>query len=64
MALDPKTRRELAQTGRLWGLAFFCATAGAVTVGVTGRLAPGILAFAVALLVLGPLLYVYERRRR
>ncbi|WP_375429836.1 hypothetical protein [uncultured Friedmanniella sp.] len=64
MALDPKIRRELAQTGRLWGLALICATAGAVTVSVTGAIPPGVIAFLIALAVLGPLLLVYERRHR
>lgn len=64
MALDPKTRRELAQTGRLWGLALVCATVGAVTVGATDRIAPGVVAFLIAFAVLGPLLLVYERRHR
>lgn len=64
MALDPKIRRELAQTGRLWGLALVCAVAGSVTVAVTDSLAPGVVAFLIALAVLGPLLLVYERRHR
>ncbi|WP_375423677.1 hypothetical protein [uncultured Friedmanniella sp.] len=64
MALDPKTRRELGQTVRLWGMALICAVAGSVTVSVTDRLAPGVLAFLIALAVLGPLLLVYERRHR
>lgn len=62
MAMDPRIRRELAQTGRLWGLAFVCACAGGGTVWATGTLRPGIVAFLVALAVLGPLLYLYERR--
>jgi Flp pilus assembly protein TadB len=64
VALDPKIRRELGQTVRLWGLALVCALAGSVTVSVTGRVAPGVVAFLVALAVLGPLLLVYERRHR
>lgn len=64
MALDPKTRRELAKNGRLWGLALVCAIAGSVTVSVTGSIAPGVLAFLIALGVLGPLLLAYERRHR
>jgi len=64
MAIDPRIRSELAQTGRLWGLALVCAAVGAGTVWSTGTLAPGVLAFLGALAVLGPLLYVYERRAR
>jgi hypothetical protein len=64
VALDPKIRRELGQTVRLWAMALVCATAGSVTIAVTDRLAAGILAFLVALAVLGPLLLVYERRHR
>jgi Flp pilus assembly protein TadB len=64
VALDPKTRRELAKNARLWGLALVCALAGSITVSVTGAVAPGVLAFAIALAVLGPLLLVYERRHR
>ncbi len=64
VALDPKIRRELGQTVRLWALALVCATAGSVTIAITDRLPPGVIAFLVALAVLGPLLLVYERRRR
>ena len=64
MAIDPRIRRELAQTGRLWGLAFVCAAVGAGTVWAPGEVAPGVVAFLVCLAVLGPLLYLYERRSR
>jgi uncharacterized membrane protein YhaH (DUF805 family) len=64
VALDPKIRRELAQTGRLWGLALVCAAVGAGTVAATDALRPGVLAFLACLVVLGPLLYLYERRQR
>lgn len=64
MPTDPELRRRLAKEGRLWALAFVCALAGAVTVAVTDAVPPGIVAFLVALVVLGPLLYLYERRHR
>jgi len=62
--LDDGIRRDLAKQGRLWGLSLVCATVGAVTVWRTDELLPGIGAFLIALVVLGSLLYAYERRRR
>ncbi len=64
MALDPRIRRELAQTVRLWGLAFVCAAVGAGTVWSTDSVRSGVVAFLVCVAVLGPLLYRYERRTR
>ena len=64
MPLDPKIRRELGQTARLWGLALVCALVGAATVSSRDALAPGVVAFLICLAVLGPLLYLYERRVR
>ena len=64
MALDPRIRRELAQTGRLWALALVCATAGAGTVWATDAVRPGVLAFLATLAVLGPLLFLSERRAK
>jgi len=61
---DPELRRKLAKEGRLWALAFVCALVGAGTVARTGSVPSGVLAFLIALAVLAPLLYVYERRRR
>jgi hypothetical protein len=63
MALEPRTRDELAKQARLWSLSLICATIGAVVVWRTDALLPGIAAFAITLAVLGPALYVYERRR-
>lgn len=57
-------RRELTQQGRLWFLSLVCALVGSITVWRTDSLGPGIAAFAVCLVVLGPLLWLYERRRR
>ena len=62
--LDPKRRRELAQYARLWLLALPCAAAGAYVVSRTDDLVLGVLAFLVTLAVLGPLLWLYERRHR
>ena len=64
MPLDPRIRRELGQTARLWGLALVCAVVGTVTVSSRGAVAPGVVAFLICLAVLGPLLYLYERRVR
>lgn len=64
MERDPELRGKLAKEGRLWGLAAVCATVGAVTVALTDAVPPGVLAFLVALAVLGPLLRRYEKRRR
>ena len=61
---DDRIRRDLAKQGRLWGLSLVCATVGAVTVWRTDELLPGIGAFLIALVVLGSILYAYERRRR
>ncbi|HEU5484339.1 MAG TPA: hypothetical protein VFU98_05485 [Microlunatus sp.] len=63
MALEPRTRHELTKQARLWSLSLVCATVGAIVVWRTNALLPGIGAFLVTLAVLGPLLYVYERRR-
>ena len=60
----PELRRQLYQQARLWGLSLVCATAGAIVIWRTGQLLPGILAFLAALAVLGPFLWMYERRRR
>jgi len=64
VALDPRRRRELAQQGRLWLMSVVCALIGSITVWRTGSVSPGVVAFAISLLVLGPLLWTYERRRR
>ena len=64
MIEDPKTRRQLAQQGRLWALSVLCALAGAVTISRTGSIAKGVLAFGICVAVLGVLLWIYERRHR
>ena len=62
--LDPKRRAELGQYARLWLLALPCAAAGSYVVWRTDDVALGVVAFLVALAVLGPFLWVYERRRK
>lgn len=64
MALDPDIRRQLHQQARLWTLSLVCATVGALVIWRTGQLFPGIVAFLIALAVLGPALWAYERRAR
>lgn len=58
------TRAEVAKQARLWSLSAVCALAGAGMVWRTSELLPGISAFLITLAVLGPLLWVYERRKR
>jgi hypothetical protein len=55
-------RKPLMKTVRLWGLSLISAAAGATTVWLTDSLPYGIVAFAVVLLILGPLLWRYEKR--
>lgn len=61
---DPKRRAEIAKEARLYLLALVCASGGALAVYLTNRLVVGIFVFAVCLLVFGPLLRSYEKRRR
>ncbi len=63
MPEDPQTRRQLAKQGRLWLLSLVCAVAGTATIVATDSLGRGVAAFLIAVLVLGPLLWLYERRR-
>ncbi|GAA3565852.1 hypothetical protein GCM10022197_22150 [Microlunatus spumicola] len=62
--LDAKVRREIAQLGRLWLLALACAGTGATVVSRTGSVKVGIIAFLISLVILGPVLWVIERRLR
>ena len=62
--LDPKRRAELGQYARLWLLALPCAAAGSYVMWRTNDLFLGVVAFLVVLGVLGPVLWVYERRRK
>lgn len=62
--LDPKRRAELGQYARLWLLALPCAAVGSYVQWRTGDVVVGVVAFLIALAVLGPVLWVYERRRK
>ena len=64
MALDPKVRRELLKSARLWVLSALCALVGAIVISTTGSIGWGIVGFLGALVVLGPILVIYERRHR
>ena len=64
MERDPELHAKLAKEGRLWAMAAVCAAVGATTVALTDAIPPGVLAFLVALAVLGPLLRRYEKRHR
>ena len=64
MERDPELRAKIAKEGRLWALAAVCATVGAGTVAATESVPSGVLAFLLVVAVLGPLLYLYEKRRR
>lgn len=55
-------RAEFAQQGRLWLLALVSATSGAITVWRSGSVYTGTAVFLAVLVVLGPLLYVYEKK--
>ena len=61
---DPDTRQQLAKQGRLWLMSLVCAAAGAVTIQRTASLAIGVAVFLSCVLVLGPLLWIYEKKRR
>ena len=61
---DPETRRQLAKQGRLWLMSLVCAAAGAVTIQRTASLAIGVAVFLTCVVVLGPLLWIYEKTRR
>ena len=57
-------RTEVAKQARLWLLSLICASVGAFVVWRTDALLPGISAFVITLAVLGPILWLYERRKR
>jgi hypothetical protein len=61
---DPELRQNLSKEGRLWLLSVVCASAGALTVWATDSLGRGVLAFLVSVAILGPLLWLFEKRRR
>jgi hypothetical protein len=61
---DPELGQKLSKEGRLWLLSLACASAGAVTVWATDSLGQGVLAFLISVAILGPLLWLFEKRRR
>ena len=64
MIEDPETRRRLAQQGRLWLLSLVCATIATLVLTRTGSLATAIVVFLSCVVVLGSVLWLYERRSR
>ena len=60
---DPTLRRNIAQQGRLWLLSLICASAGAFTVWARDSVPAGVLVFLICVAVLGPALWIYEKRR-
>lgn len=64
MALDPKVRTGLAKEGRLWILGALCAVPGAIVAERTQDWWAGAVVFAGCFVVLGPLLWLYERRKK
>jgi uncharacterized membrane protein YgdD (TMEM256/DUF423 family) len=59
---DPSLRKQLFKSVRLWVLSLVCASVGSVTIWATGSISLGVLAFLGSLVVLGPILWLYERR--
>lgn len=57
-------RREIGKEVRLWGLAVVCAGAGAIAVSITDSFGIGVLVFLAALGICGPILFMYEKRRK
>jgi hypothetical protein len=61
---DPELEKGLFKQLRLWLFSLVCASIGAVTISATDSLGIGVLAFLASIVVLGPPLWLYERRRR
>ena len=64
VALDPKIRTGLAKEGRLWILGLLCAVPGAFVAERTQDWWAGAVVFLGCFVVLGPLLWIYERRKK
>jgi hypothetical protein len=60
---DPDLRKKLLQSVRLWVLSLICALVGSVTIWATNSIGLGVLAFLGSLVVLGPILWLYEKRK-
>ncbi len=61
---DPELRKQLFKSVRLWTLSLICALMGSVTMWQTNSVSFGVLAFLASLVMLGPILWLHERRRR
>ncbi len=59
---EPEVRKQLLKSARLWTLSLICASVGAATVWATGSVGSGVLAFLSSLLILGPILWFYQKR--
>lgn len=62
--MEPNVRQGLAKEGRVWLLAVVCAVPGALAASRFDSWWAGAGVFLAFLAVLGPLLFLYERRRR
>ena len=60
---DPDLGKKLFKELRLWLLSLVCASIGAATIWATDSLGIGVLVFLASAVVLGPLLWLYEKRR-
>jgi hypothetical protein len=61
---DPELEKKLLKQLRLWLFSLVCASIGAATIWATDSLGIGVLAFLASVVLLGPLLWLYEKRRR
>ena len=59
---DPELSKKLLKSVRLWVLSLICASVGSVTIWATDAIGLGVLAFLGSLVVLGPILWLYEKR--
>jgi len=59
---DPELKKML-KSARLWFLSLICAMVGSATVWATNSIGLGVLAFLGSLVVLGPILWLYEKRK-
>lgn len=64
MAPPSDLRSKLTKEVRLWILAAVCAAIGAAAVSISDSLPIGVVALLASLLILGPILYWYEKRRQ
>lgn len=62
--MDPKLKRAFAREGRLWGLGVACAIPGALAASHYQSWWAGFAFFLATFAILGPMLWIWERRRR